>query len=225
VEQTQPSSTPYEAAKPVTSSEGLGYQRRAEEAFRASDFQGAARMANHALVDMPRDGKLLLFTAQSLFAVGDYRNAASAIHQAVELLDSQQWGYVVENYAQYYRGRAFVEQMDRLNEYLKKNPEAGYAHFLRGYQHGFLGNQQSALRDLNKALELESRDKLAAQLIERFGGEPPVASAQPTLEPDSSANSSTISAEQESVGEQAPQPATAKEHVDEHEHGSEPHDH
>ncbi len=63
--------------------------------------------------------------------------------------------------------------MNRLNAYLKKNPDAGYAHFLRGYQHGFLGHPKSALRDLNRAVELESRDQLAVQLIERFGGKPP----------------------------------------------------
>jgi tetratricopeptide (TPR) repeat protein len=173
VQQVQPSLPRQGTAKPVTTSQGLVYQRRAEAAFRAGDFQRAAQLANHALVEMPRDGKLLLFTAQSFLAVGNYRGAAAAIHQAAALLDSDQWGYVVENYRRYYRGRAYIDQMDRLNEYIKKNPTADYAYFLRGYQHGFLGHQKSALRDLNKAVKLESRDQLAAKLIERFGGTSP----------------------------------------------------
>jgi len=176
-------------------------------------------MANHALVEMPRDGKLLLFAAQTLFAVGDYRSAAAVIHQAASQLDPQQWGYVVENYKQFYRGRAFVDQMDRLNEYLTKNPDADYAHFLRGYQHGFLGNQKSALRDLNRTVELESRDQLAAQLITRFGGTPPAILNQPTLElsppvgpvPSQRAPSSTA---MEDRAEQSPEPAEAKDHSD-----------
>lgn len=174
--------TPRVAAKPLTTSEGLDYQRWAKDAFRASDFGRAARMANHALVEIPRDGKLLLFTSQTLFAVEDYRGAAVTVHQAAALLDADQWGYVVENWRQYYRGQAYVEQMDRLNEFIKNNPTAAHAYFVRGYQHGFLGHQERAIRDLTKAFELESRDQLAVQLIERFGGTPPAGS---TPNPDS----------------------------------------
>lgn len=176
VEQRQPGLPPRVAANPVTGSEGLSYQRQAEDAFRLGDFYRAARLANHALVEMPRDGKLLLFTAQTLFAVGDYRSSAAAIHQATALLDADQWGYVVENYQQFYRGRAYVEQMERLTKFIKENPDAAHAYFLRGYQHGFLGHQETALTSLGKAFELENRDQLAAKLIERFGGTPPAVS-------------------------------------------------
>ena len=63
--------------------------------------------------------------------------------------------------------------MDRLNGYIKENPDAAYARFVRGYQHGFLGHERTAIRDLTKALELESRDELAARLLEHFGGTVP----------------------------------------------------
>jgi len=168
-------------------------------------------MANHALVEMPRDGKLLLFAAQTLFAVGDYQNSATVIHQAASQLDAKQWGYVVENYKQYYRGRAYVDQMDRLNEYLKKNPEAGYAHFLRGYQHGFLGHPKSALRDLSKAVELESRDKLAVELIERFGGKPPAVADRPILKLNPAVDPAPSPTAQKNRAEQLPEPTEAKE--------------
>ncbi len=171
------------AASATTTAAGLDYQRRAEKAFRGGQYNQAARLANHALVEMPRDGKLYLFTAQTLLAVRDYRGAAAAIHQAASLLEPDDWGYVVQNYRQYYRGRAYVQQMDQLNEFIKENPDATYAYFLRGYQHGFLGHQESALRDLNKAVELESRDQLAAQLIERFGGTPPAVNTPNTGDP------------------------------------------
>jgi len=156
----------------------LDFQRRAEGAFRAGRYNEAARNAHHALVEMPRDGKLFLFTSQALFAVGDYQGAAATIHQGVSLLEPKDWGYVVENYQQYYRGRDYVTQMDRLNEYIKKNPEAAYAHFVRGYQHGFLGHKKTAVRELTKAVELEGRDKLAARLLEHFGGTAPNSAAK-----------------------------------------------
>ena len=158
---------------PTTSTAGLAYKRRAEQAFLAGKYNEALRHANHALVEMPRDGVLYLFTGQALFAVGDYRAAAAAIHQAVSLLDSKDWGRVVEDYRRYYRGRAFVDQMDRLNDYIEKNSDAAYARFVRGYQYGFLGHEKTAIRDLTKTLELESRDELAARLLVRFGGTVP----------------------------------------------------
>ncbi len=174
---------------------------------------------------MPRHGKLLLFTAQTLFAVGDYRSAAAAIHQATSQLGSEQWGYVVENARQYYRGHAFVDQMDRLNEYIKKNPNAGYAYFLRGYQHGFLGHHQTAVRDLNKAVELESRDKLASRLIEHFGGTPPAASDQPTGELSLAIDPVPSSTVLEDRAERSPESAKTIEPVDKQDHGSQFHDH
>ena len=59
---------------------------------------------------------------------------------------------------------------------------AARAGVLRGYQHGFLDHHETAVRDLTKAVELESRDKLAARLIERFGGTPPAVSGLPAGE-------------------------------------------
>lgn len=179
-----PSTTTYSVAKPAisldsndavtsvgsTESRDNAYRSQAEEAFRKSNYGEAVRLANHALVESPNDGKLMLLLAQGLFAVGDYQGAAGAIHRAASMLNPEDWGYVVENYGKYYQGNGFVDQMKRLESFLKANPEAGYARFLRGYQFGYLGQTDVAIRDLNRALELESRDQLAAELVTRFGG-------------------------------------------------------
>ena len=183
---TSPNTTTYSVGKPAISSDSNNavasvgslenrdnpYRSQAEQAFRNSNYGEAVRLANHALVESPNDGKLMLLYAQGLFAVGDYQGAAGAIHRAASLLNPEDWGYVVENYAQYYQGNGFVDQMKRLESFLRSNPEAAYAHFLRGYQFGFLGHTDVAVRDLNRALELESRDQLAAELARRFGGTP-----------------------------------------------------
>ena len=149
------------------------YQRHAEDAFRAGRFDQALRLGNHALVEAPRDGKLHLFVSQVLFATGDYPAAAAAIHQGASLLEPKDWGYVVENFRKYYRGKDYVEQMDRLTKFIKANPDAVYARFLRGYHHAYLGHRETARRELAKTVELESRDKLAAQLLEMFAVQTP----------------------------------------------------
>lgn len=154
------------------------FLRDAEAAFHAGDYEEAIRLANHALVDSPQDGRVHLFTAQTLFALGDYEGAAAAIHQGASLLPEGDWGSIVENYQRYYHGRDFVHQMDELNRFIGENSDAAYAYFVRGYEHGFLGHHEMAIKDLTKAVELESRDELAVRLIERFGGVPPTSSSQ-----------------------------------------------
>ncbi len=162
-------------AKPIS---GPDYSGEAKRAFRENNLAGALRMINHALVEMPRDGKLYLLKGQILFAVGEYQRSAIAIHQAASFLDKKDWGHVVKNYQDYYRGNHFVQQMGKLKEYLKKNPDSAPAHFVRGYQHGYLGHHKTALRALAKTLELESRDQLAAELIRQFGGTVPEQASQ-----------------------------------------------
>ncbi len=73
-------------ARPATTAEGEAFRLKAEAAFLAGDFQRAARMANHALVEMPRDGKLLLFAAQtSKRSRGDSPSHPAARLEAVGL--------------------------------------------------------------------------------------------------------------------------------------------
>ena len=162
-----------EEARGQTTLEGLRYQRQAEEAFATGDYGLAVRHVNHALVEMPRNGRLHLFASQALFAVGEYRAAATAVHQGVAILERRDWGYVVENFRNYYRQNDYVGQMDRLVQYSRKNGDAAYAKFVRGYHYGFLGHDEAARRELTAALKLEPRDQLAVRLLERFGGKVP----------------------------------------------------
>ena len=181
-----PTSTTVSPSVPVDSGNSNSFKVRAEDAFRNSNYNEAARLSNHALVDSPNDGKQVLFFAQTLFAIGDYQGAASAIHRAASLLDPEQWGYVVENYKQYYRGNGYADQMARLNDFIKSNPDSASALFVRGYQFGFLGQTEVAIRDLNRTLKIESRDQLAAELVTRFGGVPVTETGSSSAAPEAS---------------------------------------
>ncbi|MCA9123658.1 MAG: tetratricopeptide repeat protein [Planctomycetaceae bacterium] len=174
-------SAPAEPPTSVTATaQGRQYQQQAESALRAGRTDQALRLANHALVEMPRDGKLLLFVSHTLLATGDYRGAAAAIHQAATLLEKDDWGYVTKNWKNYYRGRGYADAMDKLNEYVKKNPDEAYAHFLRAYHFGFMGQKEFAQKEMARAIELEGRDQLAVELLKMFGGEQPDLILDPT---------------------------------------------
>jgi hypothetical protein len=158
----------------VSSPEGADFQRRAERAFRAGQYDEAVRQANHAAVEMPRNGKLFLLLSQSLFAVGDYAAAAGAAHQGMAMSDQADWGAVVKNYTRFYGNASdFTDQLRRLEKFVSEHPKATYARFLLGFQYGFLNYPAEARRELEEAVRLEDRDELAAQLLVQFGGEAP----------------------------------------------------
>ena len=155
---------------PATTALGETYFRRAVDAFRAGDYEGAIRQANHATVEMPQNGQLLQFLSQTLFALEDYQGAAGAAQQAMGMQPKDEWGSVVRDYASYYSDDTYVEQMTKLNDYLRENPKSAYARFLRGYHFGFLGHKEAAIRDLTKAIDAEPRDRAARDLLVHFGG-------------------------------------------------------
>ncbi|MEQ8789554.1 MAG: tetratricopeptide repeat protein [Pirellulaceae bacterium] len=165
-----------------TSAGAAAYQLQAERAFREHRYEDAAKYNNHAVVEDGENGRLYLFASQTLFALGDYQGAASAIHQAASLLDRSEWGYVVQNYAQFYRGRDYVTQMEQLVDFIDENPDASYAYFLRGYHYVYLGHDDAARKQLTKAVELESRDQLAAELLVQVGGTVPESARAPQAE-------------------------------------------
>ncbi len=165
--ETESTSSPIIAAAGVAAD----YQLQAEEAFRAQDYENAVRFNNHAIVEDGGNGKLHLFASQALFAVGDYRAAAGALQRAASILQPSEWGYVVENYKLFYQGNDYVTQMESLVAYVKANPDASYAHLLRGYQYLFLGYKEAAEIELSMAFSLESRDRLAADLLAIAGGQ------------------------------------------------------
>ena len=149
------------------------FQLQAEQAFREHRYEDAARLNGHAIVEDGRNGKLHLFASQTLFALGDFQGAAAAIQQGAAVLERGEWGFVVENYAKFYRGDDYVTQTAKLVEFIKQNPDASYVRLLLGYHYKFLGYNEAAREALAKAVELERRDRLAAELLKMAGGEAP----------------------------------------------------
>ena len=149
------------------------YQALAEQAFRENRYEDAIRQSTHAVIEDGENGKLHLFASQIFFALGDYRASAAAIQRGASLLDRSEWGYVVENFKQFYRGKDYVNQMDALVQFTKENPDIPFVHFLRGYHYKYLGYDEAARAPLARAVELESQDRLAAELLVMAGGQVP----------------------------------------------------
>ena len=144
--------------------EGIAYVNDAQLAFRRAEYDEALRSLHHAMIEMPRNGKVHLITSQALFAVGDYAGAAEGLRHAMALLDTEHWGWVVENYPRFYANGDYVKQMNELSAHLKEHLGDGDAFLVRGYHWANLGHEKAARKDYAHAVAAAPEDLAASQL-------------------------------------------------------------
>ena len=101
-----------------------------------------------------------MLMGQALFASGQYDEAAGATAMAMNALPQDKWGAVVENFRQLY-GNAddYTTQLRALETARDAKPDSPALHFLLGFQYAFLGHKEAAMRELDRAIQLEPRDQ------------------------------------------------------------------
>ena len=131
----------------------------------------------------------MLLVAQSLFAAGQYDDAAAAVHMAMGGLPEDKWGTVVENYTQLYGNIGdYTSQLRALEAARTAKPDNPALRLLLGFHFGYLGYPQQAVRELDKAVQLDSHDPAARRLHDIFAakigapqvGPPPQSAAGPS---------------------------------------------
>jgi hypothetical protein len=136
-----------------------------DQAFQEGRYDDAIHDWQHSLVDDPQNGGLLLLLGQAFFAKGDYDQAAGAVEQGMQVLPQDKWGTVIEHYPELYPDNAaYTSQLRALEAARKEKPDMPALRFLLGYQYAYLGHPNEAVRELDKAMELNSQDQLASQL-------------------------------------------------------------
>ena len=84
-------------------------------------------------------------------------------------LPEDKWGTVVQNYSQLYGNVGdYTSQLKALEAAVKDKPDDPALRFLLGFQYGYLNYPQQAVRELDKAVELEGRDPAARRLHDLF---------------------------------------------------------
>jgi tetratricopeptide (TPR) repeat protein len=159
--------------------EARRFSAHGQAAFRAGDYDVAARSWQHALVEDPNSGALALLLGQAWFAAGRFNEAAGAVEHGMSLLPQDEWGMVVGNYAGLYRGNQEYTVQLRALETASKNKKTDSAavRFLLGYPYAYLGYPQDGARELEKMLTMEPKDELAKKMSDEVlampeGGQP-----------------------------------------------------
>lgn len=155
------------AAAPAQPSDD--FAARGEQAFRSGNYESAIRQWQHAMVEDPNNGGLVALMAHALFAIGQYENAAGAVQTAMQMLPENDWGSVVKNYSQLYGNIGdYTTQLKALENARDARPEEPALRFLLGYHFGYLGYPKQAVRELDKALDLQPQDLGSQKLRDLF---------------------------------------------------------
>jgi tetratricopeptide (TPR) repeat protein len=156
------------------------FAEQGEIDFKAGNYSAAARDWQHALVDDPRNGALILLLAQTLFAMGQYDEAAGATQAAMQALPDDKWGVVVTKYNELYGNvQDYTDQIRKAEAARDAEPEAPAVRFLLGFHFGYLGYPKQAVTELDKALTLVPQDVGARKLRDVFAAQWPEAPLLP----------------------------------------------
>jgi hypothetical protein len=141
------------------------YFAQAREMFESGNYKEALRLAGHAAVDSPRNPEVHELASLCLFALKDYRGAAMEAHAALALGPPIDWPTL---YSYYENVDTYTNQLRALEKFVQDNPKAPEGHFLLGYQFVMMGHKDAAKKQLDQAVTLAPRDKLAQRIIKRL---------------------------------------------------------
>lgn len=148
---------------PPAGARGIDFMSLGEQDFRARRYTTAISDWQHALVDDPQNGGILLLLGQALFAIGRYDDAAGATQLGMHYLPEHQWGVVLSNFRELYSDNSYTMQLRALEASVRAEDSAA-KRFLLGFHYGFLGYPKTSVEQLDRAIELNSKDKLADEL-------------------------------------------------------------
>jgi len=173
MEQSVPPTANLEAKLPDPTPEQRASAERftaaGEDAFRGGQYAPAMLYWQHALIDDPNSGGVVMLMAQALFALQQYDAAAGAIQMAMQMLPQTEWGSVVQNHSELYPNIGdYTTQLRALERARTEQPDNPALWFLLGYHFGYLGYPQQAVREFDKAIDIEPNDQGSWELRGRF---------------------------------------------------------
>ena len=147
---------------------GAEYFAQAGDAFQTGKYRDALRLANHAAVESPQNPKAPELMSLSLFALGQYRDAAAQAHIALALGPPGDWANL---YGYYSELSPYTSQLRALEKFVKDNPSAPEGHFLLAYQYLMTGYNSQAIREFREVAKLAPGDRLASELVKKYSGD------------------------------------------------------
>jgi tetratricopeptide (TPR) repeat protein len=156
----------------------------AREAFAQGNWDAALQAISVALLQTPHNQDVHQFHSLVLFATNSYCKSATVAHAVLEEGPGWSWDTLQTFYSS---PDVYTEQLRRLEHFVSEHPSDANVRFLLGYHYMLLNHAESAQRQLAQVVELEPKDKLAANILAGIKSEAPTTSA-----PDKTAPTNTV---------------------------------
>jgi len=141
------------------------FAEQGEASFKSGDYKGALYAWRHAIIDDAQNPVMLMMLAQSMFATGNFEEAAGATQAAMQMMPKDKWGVVIANHKELYGNvQDYTDQLRALEKAIKDKPDNPGLRFLAGFHYAYLGFPREAVDQLDKVLKLQPRDEAAKQL-------------------------------------------------------------
>jgi tetratricopeptide (TPR) repeat protein len=147
---------------PGVTDPGMKAFAEAQAAFYEGNYQAALDATNKALVSMPKDAIIHEFRALVLFALGNYRESAQALHPVLAVGPGWDWKTMTSLYPNI---ATYEPQLRKLEEYVNKNYEMAHGRFVLGYHYTTLMHKEAAAKQFREVCKLTPGDTVSAQIL------------------------------------------------------------
>jgi tetratricopeptide (TPR) repeat protein len=144
-------------------------------AFKAGNYEQALAKYDAALKLMPTDPVLHEVRALSLFALGQFKEAAATLNSLLATAPGMDWTSMSSLYGSV---DDYTAQLRKLEAYVKANPTDPAAMFVLAYHYLVIGQTDAAIRALQEVVKLQPKDATAQRML--AGLVPPEAAADAT---------------------------------------------
>lgn len=135
----------------------------ARQAFYVGDLDSAYKNIDRSIGLMPDDTSMHEFRSLVLFAFGQYRQSAEAIHAVLAVAPGWDWTTMSGLYAE---SDTYVRQLRDLEDYVRANPRESDVRFLLAYHYITQGHMAEAASQLQAVRTLSPEDRLSRDLLD-----------------------------------------------------------
>lgn len=139
--------------------------------FKEGNYEGADEQYVLAQKRAPSNPVGWLAAGHARFAMGEYAKAAKAVRSGLAAFGKIS-SVNMDRRDFYGDPDQFYDQLAKLEEFARQNPEHGEAFFLLGYNYYFSGRATLARKAFERALELQPKDPQSGQFLRLLDSDP-----------------------------------------------------
>ena len=151
------------AKDPPETIAGLELFDEGRELFKKGKYREALSKFNRALEKMPGDPVVHETRALTLFALGEYHQAAMSLNSLLSSSPGMDWTTVSQLYGSV---DDYTKQLRSLESYCGEHANDAGAHFVLAYHYLVTGEQTAAVTALAVVVELQPKDATAKRMLD-----------------------------------------------------------